>query len=210
MIIIGAKGFAKELIQVLDNNGELSNNIIFYDDISEDLPCLILGKYRIYRTMDNVKDYFLHNSSDFVLGIGDPHLREYFYYKMVQQGGEPYSVISKTAAISQFGVTIQKGICIMQNSIIENDTVIGIGSLIHNTTMIGHDSIIGSFCEISPGAKILGRVKIGDLSSVGSNAVILPDIKIGKNVRVGAGAVVTKDVSDNLTVVGVPAKQISC
>jgi len=38
--------------------------------------------------------------------------------------------------------------------------------------------------------------------------VILPGIVIGENAMVGAGAVVTKSVSDDITVVGNPAKPL--
>lgn len=65
---------------------------------------------------------------------------------------------------------------------------------------------MGSFCELSPGCHVLGKVQIGDLSSIGSGAVILPGVTIGAGVVVGAGAVVTKNVPDGAKIKGIPAK----
>lgn len=44
---------------------------------------------------------------------------------------------------------------------------------------------------------------------VGSGAQVLGPITVGRGARVGANAVVTKDVPDCVTVVGIPAKQVS-
>ena len=48
----------------------------------------------------------------------------------------------------------------------------------------------------------------GELSFIGIGATIIQGIKIGKNVIIGAGSVVIKDITDNVIVVGNPAKII--
>ena len=73
---------------------------------------------------------------------------------------------------------------------------------------ISHDVEVGAYCEISPGATVLGRAQIGDFTSIGAGAIILPDVIVGKNCTIGAGAVVTKDVPDNSVVAGIPGKVI--
>ena len=55
----------------------------------------------------------------------------------------------------------------------------------------GEAPIIGDNCFIGPGAKIFGKIKIGN------------------NVAIGANAVVNKDFPDGVTIAGVPAKIIS-
>ena len=51
--------------------------------------------------------------------------------------------------------------------------------------------VIGNGVYIGPGAKVIGKVTIGN------------------NVAIGANAVVTEDVPDNACVAGVPAKIVS-
>lgn len=208
MIIIGAKGFAKELLQIIDDNGILDNTLHFYDDISSDLPNLLYGRFRIVRSLEELHLFFLNNSKDFILGIGGPTIRFDLSQKAQQVGGRLTSMISRRAQISQFNIYMEDGLCIMQNSIIENDAILYEGSIIHNNVMVSHGVVVGKYCEVSPGAKLLGNVKIGEMCQIGTNAVVLPNINIGKNVRVGAGAVVTKDIPDNFTVVGIPANPI--
>lgn len=50
---------------------------------------------------------------------------------------------------------------------------------------------------------------IGDNVFIGPGAKILGKITVGNNVAIGANAVVTKDVPENAVVVGIPARVIS-
>ena len=208
MIIIGAKGFAKEILQVIDDNGELEESLCFFDNISNDLPKLLYDRFRIICSYCELQNYFSSTSTKFLLGIGGPLIRYELSREVKNLGGVLTSVVSKTASIGRFGTMLSEGLCIMQHVIIENDVHIGEGCLIHNSSIISHDVRLGNYCEISPGVKLLGRDFIGDFCHIGSNAVVLPNIKVGNHVRVGAGAVVTKDVPDHTTVVGIPAKAI--
>lgn len=49
---------------------------------------------------------------------------------------------------------------------------------------------------------------IGNSCVIGAGAKILGNIDIGGNVKIGANAVVLKSVLPNITVVGVPAKEV--
>ena len=208
MLIIGAKGFAKELLQVLENDGVLSKDLTFFDNLSADLPRLLFDRFQILRSFTEMELHFSNTAPEFALGVGTSMLRYKLSLIAIALGGKLSSIISNLAMISTFGTELSAGLCIMQNAIIESDVYIGEGSLIHNSSMIAHEARIGEYCVVSPGSKILGRVQIGNMCEIGSNAVILPNIRIGENVKVGAGAVVTKDVSRNMTVVGVPAKEL--
>ncbi|MFW6006948.1 MAG: bifunctional UDP-N-acetylglucosamine diphosphorylase/glucosamine-1-phosphate N-acetyltransferase GlmU [Halanaerobiales bacterium] len=50
------------------------------------------------------------------------------------------------------------------------------------------------------------KTKVGDSAFIGSNSTLVAPLKIGDKGKTGAGAVVTKDVSDDTTVIGVPAR----
>lgn len=72
---------------------------------------------------------------------------------------------------------------------------IGEGCVLHQQVTIAQGftdeaAIIGKNCYIGAGAKIIGKVHIGD------------------NVKIGANAVVVHDLPDNCTAVGVPARVV--
>lgn len=207
MLIIGAKGFAKELLAVITKQNP-AVELCFYDDVSQDLPDELYQKYPVIRTPKDAEAYFKSKNQSFVLGVGKPVLRRQLFQKFAALGGHPANVVAENACIGNFGNVIGRGVNILSNVVIETDNLIGDGCLIHVGSFISHDTEIGEFCEVSPFVKLLGNVKVGSLCSLGTGCVILPKVRIGDNVTVGAGAVVTKDVADNTTVVGIPAKPL--
>ncbi len=75
-------------------------------------------------------------------------------------------------------------------------------------TVINHYAVIGRNCTIYHGVTIGCDDKdkrnapiIGDNVLIGTGAKIIGKIHIGNNVRIGAGAIVTQDIPDNATVV---------
>lgn len=207
MLIVGAKGYAKELLQHFHNEGKI-NKIYFFDNVSNDLPDLLYNKFPIIRNFDEAKNLFSKIDNNFVLGIGNPKARYTLSKNMIELGGILNTVIVSSVEIGNYGVEIGFGVNIMSGTIITNDIKIYDGTLINLNCTIGHDSIIGQFCELSPGVHISGHVQIGDFTSIGTGAVIIPKIKIGKNCIIGAGSVVNRDIPDNSVAVGVPAKVI--
>ena len=52
MIIVGAKGFAKEILQIISvEMGIKDDEIVFFDDVSKDLPEKLFNRFSILRTL---------------------------------------------------------------------------------------------------------------------------------------------------------------
>ena len=207
MVVIGAKGFAKEILEILFRNG-IDEELYFYDDITADKKQLLFGKYKILNSESEIKQVFENVGPSFVLGVGNPKLRYSLYKKFCALGGELISTISDNAVIGNFDVKIGSGSNILSGVQISNDVVIGMGVILYYNSIITHDVKIGDFAEISPGAILLGRCSIGRFTHVGAGAVIFPDVKIGENVTIGAGAVLRNNVPSDCIAVGIPAKVI--
>jgi sugar O-acyltransferase (sialic acid O-acetyltransferase NeuD family) len=205
MLIVGAKGFAKEVLEIAHQLNQLEK-LVFYDDVNIDIPENLFNQFPVLRNLEQAQNYFKTIDNRFSIGIGNPVLRKKLYDKFNAIGGVFTSTISPLASIGSYDVKIGEGCNILSGSIFSNSTIIGNGCLVYYNSIITHDCVIGEFVEIAPNAIVLGRCMVGDYSQIGANATILPDVKIGKNVIVGAGSVVTKDVPNNCLVVGIPAK----
>jgi sugar O-acyltransferase (sialic acid O-acetyltransferase NeuD family) len=208
MVIVGAKGFAKEVLEVLHQTSYPQDKISFFDNVTPGMPDFLYSKFRVLKNEDEVKKFFALNEPNFTLGIGGPIARIKLDILFRGLGGKLTSTISNLSAVGHYGVYMGEGVNLMTGSTLTNDIKLGRGCLINLHCTIGHDCTIGNFVELSPGVHVSGNCHIGDYCNIGTNATILPAVTLGENVIVGAGAVVTKDVPSNSLVVGIPAKVI--
>lgn len=206
MLIIGAKGFAKEVLEIFKQNNQL-DNLAFYDDVNPEIGDFLYEQFPILKNENQVKSHFAINN-EFTIGIGNPVLRKKLYDKFVSLGGKFVSAISPQAILGSFNVEIGIGSNVLSNATFSNSAKIGIGTIVYYNTTITHDCIVEDFVELSPNVTLLGNVTIGSYTQIGAGAVILPKLTIGKNVIIGAGTIVTKDIPDNAVVVGTPGKII--
>ncbi|HUC80442.1 MAG TPA: acetyltransferase [Flavisolibacter sp.] len=203
MLIIGAKGFAKQLVDVIDQMN-LIEQVVLYDGFSVPQVDKLYGIIPILHTEEEVIQLFTTTDNRFIIGIGKPSLRYDMACKFTRLGGAMETLISPKALVSRFA-TIGKGVTLLSNVIVEGDVTIGEGALINIGALITHDCVIGDYVEICPGVKIGGRCRIGSFSTIGTGAVIIPNIEVGRNVTIAAGSVVTQNIPDNVMVAGVPA-----
>jgi sugar O-acyltransferase (sialic acid O-acetyltransferase NeuD family) len=82
-----------------------------------------------------------------------------------------------------------------------------VGIVNHGAT-VDHDNRLGRAVHVGPGAHLGGNVSAGDRAWVGLGAAVRQGIRIGAGATVGAGAVVVAGVTDNVTVVGNPARPL--
>lgn len=123
MLIIGAKGFAKELLEIFHKK-KLTKNLCFYDDVNTDIPNLLFGQFRVLKSMEDAKEYFNNVIPNFVIGIGNPKLRKLLFEKFVEIGGTPFTLISDYSEVGSFGNLIKEGVIITSSNVITNDITI--------------------------------------------------------------------------------------
>jgi len=206
MIIVGAKGLAKEVLDIFHQRGALEG-LYFFDDVSNDLPSLLYDRFSILRSHDAVREHFKKTGDkEFTLGLGTPLLRHQLWKTFKALGGECASAISPRAMIGSYGNNIDRGVTILDGAVVTNGVHIGMGALINPHCSISHDAHVGDFVETTPGARIAGGARVQDFSTLGTNAVVLPRVVVGSNVYVAAGAIVREDVPQDCMIAGVPAK----
>lgn len=130
-----------------------------------------------------------------------------------------YKMYLLARAVSQFsrfltGIEIHPAVIIGKNLFIDHGmgVVIGETSEIGNNVTLYHGVTLGGISPAENSASQVNQKRHPTIKNdviIGSGAQILGPIIVGKGARIGANAVVTKDVSENATMVGIPAKNIN-
>ena len=84
------------------------------------------------------------------------------------------------------------------------------GVIINYQTVIGPNCLVMQQVTLGVGGLLPGAPILGGHVDVGAGAKILGGVRLGDHCRVGPNAVVLEDVPPGATVVGVPARVISC
>ncbi|PIP54323.1 MAG: hypothetical protein COX07_05955 [Bacteroidetes bacterium CG23_combo_of_CG06-09_8_20_14_all_32_9] len=199
MLIVGTGGLAKEILSFLLTD-EYSEEITFYDE-NLNVASVLYHRFKVIKSENGIKNYFKNKSPDFIVGIGNPRIREKLTNKMKAFGGKNSTAISKQVAISPLN-NYPEGTIIEPFVGISHGLEMGEGCAIHVHASIGHIAKIGKYVNVGPGATIVGPIEIGDYTYLGAKALIMPDIKIGKQVIVLAGITVNRDLKDFETFTG--------
>lgn len=208
-IIIGAGGHAKVVIDLLLSQNE---TIIGLTDSNLSLKDESVMGVKILGNDDVIKNY-QPDHIHLALGIGafSQNLPKSLMSRMkifdqIAGLGYLFPSLIHPSAIIGYNCIIQSGVQIMAGSIIQPECTLENLCVINTKASIDHDSKISLGAHIAPGVTIGGKVEIGKYSYVGLGASIIQSLTIGEKVTVAAGSVVINDVSDNETIMGVPAK----
>lgn len=202
--IYGAGGFGREtalLIQQINAQKLLWNVIGFFDDGLEkgsavdDLP--ILG------AMKEALDY----QGSMVVAVADPSTRKKITRQLIKKDFP--IIVHPTAQLGSAKYNrIERGCIITAGVILTTHITLAEFCIINLDTTIGHDVTMGACTTIMPGCSISGNVNIGEGCLLGTGSRTLQNIDLGDASIIGAGAVVTKSCPPNVTLVGVPAREI--
>lgn len=200
IIIIGAGGYAKSVIDSLD----LSKYCIsgFIDDYKKDKEHLgfpILGKN--ISDIKNPRDFF------YFIAIGNNQKRIKWYQELTSKNLRLINVIDKSAIVSPNAI-IGKGCFVGKMAIINSKSKIGNNCIVNTKALVEHGCTIKNNVNVSTNSVLNGDVIIGENSFIGSCSVINGQVNIGNNVMIGSGSVVIRDIEDDCTAVGIPAKII--
>ena len=115
------------------------------------------------------------------------------------------SIVHKTAFVAENAI-LEPGVFVMSNSYIGPSAHIGKCTLIMANALIGHNTTVAELCHFSVGSITSSYVSIGKVSDVTLGARVLEKRKIGNYAVAGANSLVTRDIPDYEIHVGSPAK----
>jgi len=195
MILIGASGHAKVIIDILE---KMDDEVAYLVDANPEIKELAGYEVIADSTFEPSED------EEYIISIGSNTIRK----RIVEQRKLKFGWAIHPTAILGDDVSVGQGTVVMAGAIVNSSTQIGNHCIINTSASVDHDCRIGDYVHISPNATLCGSIEVGEGTQIGAGATVIPNIKIGKWVTVGAGAVIVRDVPDFSTIVGNPGRII--
>lgn len=206
--IIGAGGFAREVLDVFDAvaaDGGSFNVLGFIVDAEYGAPGTEINGKPILGGFDWVAK---HGSTvRLICGVGAPQHRIKLVRRAEANGGRFVSVVHPNVTMTRW-IEMGEGVVITAGCVLTNQIRIGHHVHLNLLTTVGHDAVLGDFATTAPGVNLSGNVSLGEGAYIGTGANVIEKTTVGAWSIVGAGATVIKDVPPNTTCVGSPAKVI--
>lgn len=197
LIIVGAGGFAKELLGYINHDKSkdllqdinLKGILVDYKEHYENLnePLEYLGKIREYEIQEN---------DIFMIAIGENPGRNIIIDYFESQNAKFFSYIHSSCYVNSSS-KIGEGLIMAPFCIINANVNLGKHALINSYSGIGHDCIIGNRLIQYPYAAINGNCTIGNNLTMGTKATIFPKVTMGNNCTITSHSYVKSNKGDN-------------
>lgn len=206
LIILGAGGYAQELLWIVDDLNEQKPVWSFLGFVD---PKGKAGNSSIYYDRPVLTGWPEIPSDDgiyFACGIGSPAARQFECEEAERRGYRPATLIHPSVIIARH-VEIGAGTVIGAGSILAPYAKIGRHCSLNLGVTIGHNSLTGDYCVLSPGVQVLGAAQLGNGVFLGANATIYIKRKVGDGAIVGANSFLLTNLKAGSSAIGVPASQ---
>jgi sugar O-acyltransferase (sialic acid O-acetyltransferase NeuD family) len=206
IIVIGGGGHAKVLISTLKKN---VFTIMGYTD-NHDRGLLLgipfLGDDRIFPDLIDKQKHF-----HAIVGVGKIDASQFRLnlQNRFESLGINFPLIISPNAVVNEEIVIGQGTVVFDGAVINSGTEIGRACILNTNCTIEHDCQIGDNVHIAPGATLSGGVIVGRNTLIGTGATVIQHLSICEKCLVGAGSTVVRDITIPGRYVGSPAKRIN-
>lgn len=209
VIIIGGEGNGGVVAACIEDNRNRFNDLEwevagFINDFEKGKT---INGYKVLGGTDEIgklleEDYFFMYA---IHMIGRNVKSEEVFLQMNIPDSKFATIVHKTAFVADNAV-LEPGVLVMSNSYIGPAAHIGKCSLVLANALIGHNTTVGALCHFSVGSITSSYVTIGNVSDVTLGAKVLEKRKLGNYSVAGANSLITHDIPDYEIHVGSPAK----
>lgn len=147
---------------------------------------------------------------NFMLSQGDMQIRREVTNRIKERGGCLPTIIHPTVTVSPYAKVSDEGVVIGAGCVIQADVNIKAHAVLWDQALVCHQMTLNNYCFVGPKALVGAHIVVDDFAFIGQASLLVSGKvgRVGKHSLVAAGAVVTKEVSDNVLVIGAPARVI--
>jgi sugar O-acyltransferase (sialic acid O-acetyltransferase NeuD family) len=200
LIIVGAGGFGREVLQYVRDRGE--RTVIGFVD---DREASVHAQPDLPPWLGSLETHTIDREAQYVIGIGKPSVRAAIATRLEAAGATFASVVHPTAYVPPTA-SLGAGCVIAPGAHVGPYATLGAHAVLNVLSSIGHDATIGRATVFSPYAVINGAAVLGDAVLLGTHATVLAGVRVGSGAQVSAGAVVYRDVEPYALAQGDPAR----
>lgn len=202
--IIGGGGHARSVIDTARCTGRYNVMGILDDRFGQETPGIDGVPVRGPITADAVRTNGVENA---VIAIGANQARAAVAHRL--DGFVNWVTLVHPMAYMASNISVGEGSVVLAMCVIQPGASVGRHVILNTASTVDHDSAIGDYVHMAPGVHLAAHVSVGAGTLVGVGSCAIPGSSIGEWSIVGAGAAVVDEFSDNVTVVGVPARVIT-
>ncbi|HSP99308.1 MAG TPA: NeuD/PglB/VioB family sugar acetyltransferase [Candidatus Dormibacteraeota bacterium] len=207
IIVIGAGGLAKRILDILERTGEreivgvvapdraLGEQFFGYPVLGDDDQlAAIVARHRVDAAIVAIGDNWKRACAARTAHEAVPGLRF-------------VSAIHPSAQVAR-GATIGCGTMVAAGAVLDSDASVGDFALLHIGATVSHDAVVGDFASVGLHAVACGAARIGDYTAIGVGANLIHRVAIGEHTVIGAGSTVTRDIPAYTVAYGSPARVV--
>ena len=207
IIVIGASGHAKVILDIVEKQGKYS--VAGLLDREKAVGTEFFG-YPVLGKEEDLPGLVKEKSIEAgIIAIGDNWTRSLAVQKILSLAPDFkfVSAVHPSAQIAK-GVKLGKGTVVMANAAINSDSKIGDFCIVNTSASLDHDCLMEDYSSLAPNVATGGNVTIGKFSAICIGASLSHGISIGEHCVVGAVGFVQDDVPAYSVFHGVPARFI--
>lgn len=204
LIIVGAGGHAREVLDVVDALRAAGSAIDLEGVATETVADYALLEARgvpVLGGLDVVRRY----KAAYVIAIGSGTVRRRIDEALRSSGLTPAEALVHPSAVLGYDVTLERGVVVLAHVSLASNVHVGRHVHLNRGCTIGHDCTIGNYSTVAPLAAISGHVTLGEEVTVGTGSCLVEKVRVGPGTVIGAGAAVVGELPAHVVAVGVPA-----
>jgi len=204
LVIWGAAGHALVVADIVRMHGTYTI-IGFLDDITPNRSGVAFCGATVLGGREQLDVLKAQGVEHVLLGFGNCRMRCQLT-ALVKTLGFSLPVAVHPQAVVANDAIIGAGTVIAAGAVVNPASTIGCSVIVNTCASVDHECIIEDAAHIGPGARLAGRVSIGEEAHIGIGATVSDGISIGKRAIIGAGSVVVRDIPNDVVAYGTPAR----